>query len=115
MEKLLNSYKLETISGQPLDREFHACRLQKFTPREEMELATQQKKMEAQGVENLSGEPEIETELEPAGDDKDHEHINTNIHKSIEHNTMQRSERRQATGTSPKVRGPDGTGRLDLD
>ena len=80
-----------------------------------MELATQQKEMEAQGVENLSGEPEIETELEPAGDDKDHEHINTNIHKSIEHNTMQRSERRQATGTSPKVRGPDGTGRLDLD
>ena len=42
-EKLLNSYKLETLEGQPLEGKYHARRLQKFIPREGTELAAQQK------------------------------------------------------------------------
>ena len=42
-EKLLNSYKLETLEGQPLEGKYHARRLQEFIPREGTELAAQQK------------------------------------------------------------------------
>lgn len=48
LERLLNSYKLETLDGQPLDGEYHARRLRGFTPREGTELAMQQKEVEAE-------------------------------------------------------------------
>ena len=47
LERLLNSYKLETLDGQPLDGEYHARRLRRFTPREGTELPMQQKEVEA--------------------------------------------------------------------
>jgi hypothetical protein len=50
-EKILNSYKLETLDGQPIDGEFHARRLRKFTPREGTELAAQQREIEARDSE----------------------------------------------------------------
>jgi hypothetical protein len=62
LERLLNSYKLETLEGQPLDGEYHARRLRGFTPWEGTELATQQKEvearivLEAEGGLNLEGE-----------------------------------------------------------
>lgn len=59
-EKLLNSYKLKTLDGQPLEGEFHARRLRKFIPREGTELATQQKEAEARRTDELDGEPEDE-------------------------------------------------------
>jgi hypothetical protein len=56
-ERILNSYKLETLEGQPLDGEYHARRLREFIPREGTELATQQKEWEArQTAEHLEGE-----------------------------------------------------------
>ena len=52
-ERLLNSYKLETLDGQQLEGEFHARRLRKFIPtREGTELASQQREMEAQGIDS---------------------------------------------------------------
>src|ERR1700722_14533946 len=42
MERILNSYKLETLEGQPIEGEYHARRLRGFTPREGTELAAQQ-------------------------------------------------------------------------
>ena len=45
-ERLLNSYKLETLEGTPLDGLFHARRLRGFTPREGTTLAMEQKKFE---------------------------------------------------------------------
>ena len=66
LERLLNSYKLETLEGQPVDGEYHARRLRMFTPREGTELAAQQKEVDAQSVE----EPQDETgpEEEPVED-----------------------------------------------
>ena len=55
VERLLNSYKLETLDGQTLDGEYHARRLRKFTPREGTELATQQKGVE-EGISVENGE-----------------------------------------------------------
>ena len=46
-EQMLNSYKLETLDGQPLDGEYHARRLREFIPREGTELAAQQKEVKA--------------------------------------------------------------------
>lgn len=50
-EKLLNSYKIETLQGQLLEGEYHARRIRAFIPREGTELATQQKEREARRVE----------------------------------------------------------------
>ena len=61
LERLLNSYKLETLDGQPLDGEYHARRLRRFTPREGTELATQQKEVEA----GMLGEIDLEIEAGP--------------------------------------------------
>ena len=47
VERVLNSYKLETLEGLPLEGEYHARRLRRFTPREGTELAAQQKNVEA--------------------------------------------------------------------
>jgi hypothetical protein len=64
-EKMLNSYKLETLGGQPLDGEYHARRLRGFVPREGTELATQQKEVEAKRMEELEGRKETEMEEDP--------------------------------------------------
>ena len=45
-ERLLNSYRLETLNGTPLDGEFNARRLRGFTPKEGTELAARQKEFE---------------------------------------------------------------------
>ena len=45
-EQLLNSYKLKTLEGTPLDGIFHARRLRNFIPREGTALAAEQKKLE---------------------------------------------------------------------
>jgi hypothetical protein len=68
-EQLLNSYKLETLEGQPLDGEYHARRLREFVPREGTELAAQQKEIEAKGVEELTnGDTEKEANQEGVGE-----------------------------------------------
>lgn len=59
-EKLLNSYKLETRDGQPLEGEFHARRLRKFALREGTELASQQKEVEA--LREVVVDPELDDE-----------------------------------------------------
>lgn len=38
IERMLNSYKLEDLEGQPLEVEYHARRLRNFIPREGTEL-----------------------------------------------------------------------------
>ena len=62
-KKMLNSYKLETLEGQPLDGEYHARRLRDFVPRPGTELAAQQKEVEAKRLEEVNEAMEIE-ELE---------------------------------------------------
>ena len=49
--KLLNSYKLETLEGQPLEGEYHTRRLREFIPREGTELAAQQKERTTKEIE----------------------------------------------------------------
>jgi hypothetical protein len=56
MERMLNSYKLETLDGQPLDGEYHVRRLREFIPREGTELAEQQKEAEAGEMEEADTE-----------------------------------------------------------
>jgi hypothetical protein len=64
-ERMLNSYKLETVDGQPLEGEYPARRLRGFTPREGTELALQQKEVEATNMnEERTGRIEVEEELE---------------------------------------------------
>jgi hypothetical protein len=46
LERLLNSYLLETLEGQQMEGEYHVRRLRRFTPRKGTELATQQKDVE---------------------------------------------------------------------
>ena len=57
-EKILNSYKLETLEGQQLEGEYHVRRLRGFTPREGTELAAKQKEVEGQRVKELETEPD---------------------------------------------------------
>ena len=64
-ERLLNSYKLETLNGQPLEGEFHARRLREFVPREGTELDQQQRELETR-----RGEKEAEEELAHQGDER---------------------------------------------
>ena len=65
-EKMLNSYKLETLDGQPLDGEYHARRLREFVPREGTELALQQKEFEARKAEENRRETDVEEDTEEA-------------------------------------------------
>jgi hypothetical protein len=70
VERILNSYKLETLEGTPLDGEFHARRLRRFIPREGTELAVQQRDLEAgrmvetehQGSDEEEANPQAEGE-----------------------------------------------------
>lgn len=105
VEKLLNSYKLETLEGKQLDGEYNARRLRKFIPREGTELANQQIEVETAGslVEETQADEEREIEEDSAEGNDDN-------------NTGEPEEgSRSATRTSLKERGPDGTGRADLD
>ena len=72
-ERMLNSYKLETLDGQPLDGEYHARRLREFTPREGTELALQQKTVET----NREIEREAETTEEEQVEDEELEENKT--------------------------------------
>jgi hypothetical protein len=49
----LNSYTLETLSGEPLPGSFSARRLRRFIPREGTKLAEEQKLREECGKEKL--------------------------------------------------------------
>ena len=80
-EKLLNSYRLETLDGQQLDGEFHARRLRRFVPREGTELAANRKERELQVTNDLGEEPEMETGL-TRHDDENPEHNNTTSESS---------------------------------
>ena len=73
LEKLLNSYKLETLDGRQLDGEYHARRLREFTPREGTELATQQKEVEARRAEEHN-EARVEVDTIEEGGDCTREH-----------------------------------------
>ena len=44
---MLNSYKLETLDGKPLEGDLNARRLRRFIPREGTELAAEQTEFEA--------------------------------------------------------------------
>ena len=61
LERLLNSYKLETLTGELLEGEYHARRLREFIPREGTDLAIQQKEVEARETEDLDITEEINT------------------------------------------------------
>src|ERR1700678_1349937 len=47
VERMLNSYKLETLDGTPLEGDLNARRLRRFIPREGTELAAEQTEFEA--------------------------------------------------------------------
>jgi hypothetical protein len=67
VERLSNSYRLETLDGALLDGEFSARRLREFTPRDGTELAEQQKefmkKVQEEEVERLKLEAETVEKL----------------------------------------------------
>jgi len=69
-ERILNSYKLETTDGAPLDGEFNARRLRVFEPREGTELATLQEafmaKLREEGLEEETESVESEEEDQTA-------------------------------------------------
>jgi hypothetical protein len=66
-ERILNSYKLETLEGKQLDGEYHARRLRRFIPREGTELAIQQGEIEANRLEEIVEETEIVVKERPGG------------------------------------------------
>ena len=65
-ERILNSYKLETLEGTPLEGEFNARRLRAFEPRAGTELATQQEafmgKLREEGQEESIEDVEAEVD-----------------------------------------------------
>ena len=63
VERLLNSYTLESLNGQPLDGEYHIRRLREFKPREGTELATQQEEVEARRREEVLVDTSEEMEI----------------------------------------------------
>jgi hypothetical protein len=48
IERIRNSYCLETTNGEPLSGEFHARQLRAFHPREGTKLAEEQKRRESE-------------------------------------------------------------------
>ena len=65
MERVLNSYKLETPEGQPLDGEYHTRRLRRFIPREGTELAAQQREVVVGGSGDTEEDSDVEGEEGP--------------------------------------------------
>ena len=78
-ERILNSYKLETLNGQSIDGEYHARRLREFIPREGTELATQQKEFKAGRVEEVE-EARAKENLEQEGEEDMDENERTENH-----------------------------------
>ena len=72
-EQMLNSYKLETLEGQPLEGEYHTRRLRSFTLREGTELAVQQKEVEERWKNGREPEEETEVGEEPEPEKEDNE------------------------------------------
>ena len=72
VERLSNSYRLETLDGALLDGEFSARRLREFTPRNGTELAEQQKefmtKVQEKEAERLKQEAEMVEKLRRSND-----------------------------------------------
>jgi hypothetical protein len=98
VERMLNSYLLESLDGLPLEGEYHARRLREFKPREGTELAVQQKEVEARQQEEAVGETEEQPE------------------ETEEDGTLApRAGESESTRTSLKERGPDGTGGSAVD
>ena len=65
LERMLNSYKLISLEGQPLEGDYHARRLRMFVPREGTELATQQGEVAAaEQVEEVDEDPERDADAE---------------------------------------------------
>ena len=91
-EKLLNSYKLETLEGKLLDGEYHARRLQEFIPREGTELAAQQKEIEENGIE----------EVERTNEDMEME-ANTNNNIAEDQREMSEDGRAEATESDAEM------------
>ena len=73
VERLLNSYTLESLDGRLLDGEYHARRLREFKPREGTELASQQKEVEA-------GQEEATNNNEPAEEHGTEENVEESTH-----------------------------------
>jgi hypothetical protein len=79
--RILNSYKLETLKGGPLQGEFSARRLRAFVPREGTQLAKEQKEHEKK----------IRNEEE-----------NEDSEKAVEENTKQNEDAEKETGERSK-------------
>jgi hypothetical protein len=88
-KRLRNSYRLETIQGEPVPGEFHARRLRAFIPREGTKLAAEQKEREAQR------EEEEKTEQERY----DEESIEENQENSASRNTEGESDEEDREGS----------------
>ena len=85
VERMLNSYSLETLDGQQLEGEYHARRLREFVPREGTKLAAEQKEREEsrrvlEEEKNGDREPESEDFEEPEREVK--ETNNTEEHEA---------------------------------
>ena len=89
-ERILNSYRLETLNGQPLDGEYHARRLRKFILREGTELAAQQREIKMKEAEV---DKETETEEDPE-EKHDEEGIEENNDEPLEESTETAIDRR---------------------
>ena len=71
VERMFNSYTLESLDGQPLDGEYHARRLREFKPREGTELASQQKEVEDRREEEARVAVEDNGETEENSEERD--------------------------------------------
>ena len=112
-ERILNSYKLESLNGQPLDGEYHARRLRAFVPREGTELAAQQKEVEAKRAPEIDEATSGGAILEGIEDGEV-----TTADNPDSANTPApacHGGPRQSTRTLPKRKGLDGTGRSGID
>src|SRR5271168_3456470 len=135
VERMLNSYKLETLDGKPLEGDLNARRLRRFIPREGTELAEEQTEFEARLANDDENLPigdqteevhlgEIETEEAGAEEaeveenrinplDKDQPDNETEVESGEEDEDMgsigsRIAQRRR--GCDPNKRGPDGIG-----
>jgi hypothetical protein len=71
-ERILNSYKLETLDGEPLDGEYHARRIREFIPREGTELEAQQREFITNPPVAEEAREEARTEEVRAGEVQEH-------------------------------------------
>ena len=86
-ERLRNSYRLETLPGEPIAGEFHARRLRAFIPREGTKLAEEQNTREMMNTRTQEDEDEEETE-----DEEDEDEEETEDEEDEEKETQQEDE-----------------------